>query len=94
MKKKHYKAKYCIGCESFKNDSELMDGVCPDHNASLKIIDEENYFFLISKYKDIIKEKIQKNIIRIYPEYRKLEILNLIDNSEDVSFSRPTDKVI
>lgn len=96
--KEKYTAKYCMGCESFKTDSDLINGLCPDHQYAPENIDEENYFFRISKYKDIIKDKIKNNEIKIIPESKKNEILNLIDKSEntkdsDVSFSRPADKV-
>ena len=48
--KKHYKIKYCVGCELEKTNSELVDGRCPIHpNQKLEIIEEENYFFKFSK---------------------------------------------
>ena len=88
-----YEAMYCVGCESFKTDSDLVDGLCPDHRQAPEIVKEKNYFFKLTKYKDKIKSKIEKSEIQILPEYRKNEILNLIEKSEDVSFSRPKDKV-
>jgi methionyl-tRNA synthetase len=48
--KKEYEAKYCIGCELYKTDSELVDGKCSIHNnREIEIIKEENYFFAFSK---------------------------------------------
>ena len=91
--KKHYKAKYCVGCEAFKNDSDLIDGLCPDHKSAPKEIDEDNWFFKVTEYKAEIKRQIENDEIKITPHYRKDEILNLIDKSEDISFSRPKDKV-
>ena len=53
IEKKTYTAKYCVGCELEKTDSELVDGKCPLHpNRDIETINEENYFFLFSKFKD------------------------------------------
>lgn len=88
--KKKYIGLYCAGCESFKTEKELIDGKCPDHmNGQIEEIQEENYFFALSKYKDEVKKLITNDIYRITPETRKNEILSFLDNANDVSFSRP-----
>ncbi len=48
--KKKYKGHYCVGCASFKTKKDLIDGKCPDHDKKPEIVEEENYFFKLSKY--------------------------------------------
>jgi methionyl-tRNA synthetase len=95
LEKRTYKALYCVGCEEFKKDSDLNDqGECPAHLKRPEVVEEENYFFKLSKYTDEIKARIKSDALQIYPETRKNEILALLDRGlEDVSFSRPTSKV-
>ncbi|MEK7635629.1 MAG: methionine--tRNA ligase [Patescibacteria group bacterium] len=88
--KKKYQGLYCVGCEAFKTEKDLIDGKCPDHQIKPEIIEEENYFFRLSKYAKKIELKIRNNELRIIPESRKNEILSFIkEGVEDVSFSRP-----
>ncbi|MBF0361897.1 MAG: methionine--tRNA ligase [Oligoflexia bacterium] len=92
--KKNYKGTYCAGCESFKTESELDDsGKCPIHqNQTPKIVEEENYFFKLSKYQDQIEKIIESDQYEIIPKSRKNEILSFIKGGlQDVSFSRPAD---
>lgn len=85
-----YKGLYCVGCEAFITEKELVDGKCPHHDTVPQQLEEENYFFKLSKYTDAIKEKIEKGEFRIEPEARQNELLALLDAGlEDVSFSRP-----
>ena len=90
-----YKGLYCVGSESFVLEKELDEnGNCPDHAVPPEIVEEENYFFKLSKYAPIVREKIANDEIRVYPESRKKEILSFIDAGvKDVSFSRPKEKV-
>lgn len=88
--KKKYKGLYCIGHESFIKKSELVDDVCPLHKTKPEEIEEENWFFKLTKYKKEVKNKIEKGELKIFPESRIKEIINLIDDAEDISFSRPT----
>lgn len=89
-----YKAKYsgfyCIGHEAFIKKNELKNGLCRDHQIEPERIEEENYFFRLSKYKDEVKKLISEDKIKILPVHRKDEVLQLIKGSEDVSFSRPS----
>ena len=88
--KKIYKGLYCVGHESFITDRDLVDGKCRDHQKEPELIEEENYFFRLSKYVPEIESRIKKNELRIMPENRKNEILALIkEGVEDISFSRP-----
>ncbi|MBI2024907.1 MAG: methionine--tRNA ligase [Candidatus Harrisonbacteria bacterium] len=88
--KKIYRGRYCVGHEAFITEKDLEDGVCRDHKTKPETIEEENWFFKLSKYSEKIKKAIKKGGIEILPESRKNEILSLIsDGLEDVSFSRP-----
>ncbi len=87
-----YKGNYCVGCESFIPDKDLDEnGHCPIHKKPLRYLEEENYFFKLSQYSDKIKELIASDQLKIVPESRKKEMLNIIgeDGLHDVSFSRP-----
>lgn len=89
-----YKGNYCVGCESFIPEKDLdEEGNCPIHKKKPKTLEEENYFFKLSKYSDAIKKAIESDKLLILPEARKNEMLNLIgeEGLKDVSFSRPKD---
>ena len=88
--KKKYKGLYCVGHESFIKKSELIDNRCPLHKTLPEKIEEENWFFKLTKYKKEVKNKIESGELRIVPESRVKEVLNLIDDAEDISVSRPT----
>lgn len=86
----YYEGYYCIGCEGFKTEKDLVDGLCPDHGTKPDVIKEKNYFFKQSKYADQLREIIQNDSIKIFPESRKNEVLSFIDQGlTDTSFSRP-----
>lgn len=88
--KKNYKGLYCVGCEAFYKEAELEDDICPIHNRKLEIAEEENYFFSLSKYQKKLEELISSDTTKIYPEFRKSEILSFIKKGlEDFSVSRP-----
>ncbi len=86
--KKKYKGLYCVGCESFKTDSDLVDGKCPDHQKEPEEIEEENYFFRLSKYQDYLEEYLSQEGV-IEPEWRRQEALKFVQGGlEDLSISR------
>src|SRR3989338_2326616 len=88
--KKSYKGLYCVGHEAFITEKDLVDGKCRDHQTAPELIEEENWFFRLSKYSDKIKSVIESGELKIIPESRENEILSLIRQGlEDVSFSRP-----
>ena len=87
--KKEYEGLYCVGHEAFIKKSELIDGLCPVHKSTPEVIKEENWFFRLAKYKDQIRDYIERDDLRIVPATRKKEILNMFDDAEDISFSRP-----
>lgn len=87
--KKTYRGLYCVGCEEFYKEKELENGLCPEHRKKPELIDEENYFFRLSKYEKDIKKIIEQNLITIIPETRKNEVLSFIDQGlEDICISR------
>ena len=88
--KKNYEAKYCVGCESEKTDSELVDGKCSEHlDRELKIIKEENYFFKYSAFGEKLLAFYEKNPNFVIPEFRFHEIKNFVKNGlQDFSISR------
>lgn len=88
--KKKYSGLYCVGCEAFITKKDLADGKCRMHQKEPEVVDEENYFFKLSKYSKRIEEIIRKDGVRIIPDGRKNEMVSFISQGlEDVSFSRP-----
>lgn len=88
--KKKYKGLYCSGCEIFKTEKELENGKCPNHpTREIMQVEEENYFFRLSKYKDQLSDMIKNDEYRIVPDTRKNEILSFLEDARDISFSRP-----
>lgn len=89
--KKIYKGLYCVGHEAFVTEKDLDGGVCKDHQKKPEIIEEENWFFKLSKYSKEIESRIKNNELRIVPEGKQHEILGLLkEGLEDISFSRPS----
>lgn len=93
--KKEYEAKYCVGCELYKTDSELENNKCPIHpNRAIEIIKEENYFFAFSKLEEKLKELYEKNPTLVVPDFRFNEIKAFLDRGlEDFSISRLKSKM-
>ena len=89
--KDSYAGWYCTGCERFVADKEYEEngGVCPDHQKPYERLEEENYYFRISDFKDEISRAISSDQLLILPEFRKKEMLRLLEESPDVSISRP-----
>jgi methionyl-tRNA synthetase len=86
--KKKYSGLYCVGCESFKVDSDLIDDKCPDHNTAPEAVEEENYFFRLSNYQEYLEEYLSQQGV-VEPEWRRQEALNFVKNGlEDFSISR------
>ena len=85
-----YKGLYCVGCEQFKSENELVDGKCPDHNSVPEEMEEECYLMKMNKWQQTLIEKIKSDEFKIQPERYKKEILSFLEgqNLEDVSISR------
>ena len=89
--KKGYKGLYCIGCEAFYTKEELNEnGECVEHpGKKLEEIEEENYFFTLSKYREKLLSLIKSDELKIIPEKRKNEVLSFLERGlEDISISR------
>lgn len=93
--KKSYQAKYCVGCELEKTDSELVDGRCPIHpGKDLEIIDEENYFFKMSEFGDKLLAYYAANPSFVVPDFRFNEIKSFVERGlQDFSISRLKEKM-
>ncbi|MBI5153117.1 MAG: methionine--tRNA ligase [Parcubacteria group bacterium] len=88
--KKKYEGLYCYGCEAFVTERDLIDGKCAIHLRAPEKIEEENYFFKMTRYKDELKRLLSSDELRILPEHRANEMMYFLDNDfSDVSFSRP-----
>ena len=86
---KKYRGLYCVGCEQFYTEKELVDGKCPEHQTKPEVVEEENYFFKLSNYQSQLERLIASGEYRIVPETRKNEVLSFIRMGlEDFSISR------
>ena len=85
-----YQGYYCRPCERFVPDKELTDEkICPIHKLPLEQLEEENYFFKLSKYQDRLRNHIHENPEFIHPESRRNELLSVLESGlEDISISR------
>lgn len=87
-----YEGWYSVGEESFVSDkvAAANNGISPDHGVPYERLSEENYYFKLSEFSDRIRDAIETGRLKIVPEFRKNEILNLIgEGLEDLSISRP-----
>ncbi|HEY1037678.1 MAG TPA: methionine--tRNA ligase [Candidatus Paceibacterota bacterium] len=93
--KKNYEAKYCVGCELEKTDSELVDGRCPIHpGKELEIRSEENYFFKWSAFGDKLLALYEQNPTLVVPDFRFNEIKAFVERGlQDFSISRLKSKM-
>lgn len=90
-----YTGWYCVGDEAFFPEATVKanNGVCPAHNRPYDKIEEENYFFRLSKYAPQIQDAIETNSFQVIPSTRRNEILAVIkDGLDDISISRPKEK--
>ena len=84
-----YKGLYCVGCEQFYTEDELIDGLCPEHLTKPELVEEKNYFFRLSRYADQLRELIESDQLKIVPQTRKNEVLSFIRSGlQDFSVSR------
>ena len=89
-----YAGQYCIGCERFYTEKELVDGKCPQHNKLLETITEKNYFFKMSRYQQKLTDYIEDNPDFIQPKHRKNEILGFLRQPlDDLCISRPKNRL-
>jgi methionyl-tRNA synthetase len=85
-----YGGHYCFGCERFYTEKEIVEGTCPDHQTALTWLEEENYFFKMSKYQGWLTDHVERHPEMIRPERYRNEILGFLrDPLTDLSISRP-----
>lgn len=94
IEKRTYTGLYCVGCEAYKTEKDIVDGKCAIHtNLELQEISEENYFFKFSKYQDRLLEYLKRPDV-VIPEWRREEAINFVQGGlEDFSISRDTTKL-
>ena len=92
--KDKYEGWYCVPCESFFTETQVVDGCCPDCGRPVKKTHEEAYFFKMSKYQDRLMKYIEENPDFIQPESRKKEMINnfLKPGLQDLCVSRTSFK--
>jgi methionyl-tRNA synthetase len=84
-----YTGWYCEGCEAFYTEKDLVDGLCPDHATKPRWVEEDNYFFKLSAFRDRLVDHIRSNPDFIRPEPRRNEVLSFLERGlEDLSISR------
>jgi methionyl-tRNA synthetase len=88
--RKHYEGLYCVGCEQFYAESDLVDGrACPEHGTPVEVVAEENWFFRLSRYEPEILDVLESGRLRIEPEgYLREAIAVVRGGLEDISVSR------
>ena len=92
--RRSYRGLYCVGCEAFYTPDELTEtGLCPEHLAPPEAVEEDNYFFRLSRYGPALRDAIEGGRPRIVPESRRNETLAFIDRGrEDFSISRAAER--
>jgi len=92
--KKVYRGLYCVGCEKFITEKDLKDGKCLFHpNQKPEIVEEENYFFKLTKYKTELLQYLSSKQA-IIPEWRRKEAIDFVENGmEDFSISRSKERL-
>jgi methionyl-tRNA synthetase len=84
-----YEGWYCVSCEAFKQEKDLVDGACPVHRTAPEWIREKNYFFRLSKYTKPLLDHFTAHPGFLAPEIRRNEILRLLEAGlDDISVSR------
>ena len=89
-----YNGLYCVGCEGFKKESDLVNGRCPDHpNKEISHLSEKNYFFRLSKYQERLLQFYEEHPDFVQPRSKYNEIIEFVRwGLEDFSVSRETNK--
>jgi methionyl-tRNA synthetase len=92
--KGHYEAYYCVGCEQYLTETDLVEGCCPLHKKEPEVRKEESYLFKLSEFQERLLNLIRNDTIQILPASRKNEMVNFIkDGLKDISISRKKSEV-
>ncbi len=87
--RRSYRGLYCVGCEQYYAPDELVNGLCPEHLTPPQVVEEENYFFRLSRYAARLAELIDSEQLRIIPDTRRNEARAFLARGvEDISISR------
>ncbi|MCH7823984.1 MAG: methionine--tRNA ligase [Acidobacteria bacterium] len=87
-----YKGFYCVSCEAYYSDRDLVDGKCPVHETEPEFREETNVFFRLSAYQARLEAHYEEHPEFVQPDYRRNELLSLLDEGlEDISVSRASD---
>ncbi len=91
--KRHYEGDYCVGCEQFYDNTELVDGRCPEHGTLTERVAEENWFFRLSAYQAYLDDLISSDRLAVRPEPFRREVLSFIRSGlTDISVSRSSQR--
>lgn len=90
-----YAGLYCTGCERFLTEKELVDGLCPDHQRPPKSVEEDNYFFRMTRYLDRLLAHLEQDPQLIWPEQYRNEVLSMLRSGGigDLCISRPKSRL-
>jgi methionyl-tRNA synthetase len=90
-----YGGLYCTGCERFYTEKELVDGKCPDHLTVPAYVDEQNYFFRMSKYQGRLVDELTARPDLILPDRYRNEVLAMLRDEAlgDLCISRPKSRL-
>jgi methionyl-tRNA synthetase len=92
--KGYYEAYYCVGCEQYLTESDLVDGKCPLHNTEPELRKEEAYLFKLSEFQDKLLKLIKSGKYCILPEKMRKEIITFIETGlKDISVSRLKERI-
>ncbi len=84
-----YEGLYCVACEAYYTEDDLVGGNCPIHDRPVEAMSEDNYFFRLSAYRDRLLEHYERNPLAVQPEARRNEVLSVIRGGlQDFSISR------
>ena len=88
-----YTGLYCVACEDFYREADLLDGRCPEHGTEVAEVAEENVFFRLSRYEERLRSVIRSGELRIVPETRRREVLAFIERGlNDISVTRAAER--
>jgi methionyl-tRNA synthetase len=91
--RKAYRGLYCIGCEQFFEPGDLADGACPEHGTAPVVVEEENWFFRLSRYREPLLDAIAEGRLRIEPAGAREQTLAFLRGPvHDISVSRSSER--
>jgi methionyl-tRNA synthetase len=90
LERRSYRGRYCVGCERFYEPADLPDGRCAEHAAPLETVDEENWFFRLSRHQGALVDDLRAGRLAVEPAAARAETLAFLTGEvRDVSVSRP-----